>query len=78
VRRVARHQQRGYVDDQWLGEVVVWAQSAKERGLTATFPPFLRLTILIKCRRNQQAHTADSSAIRREYARSNAKIFLGE
>jgi len=30
-----------------LGEVVVWAQSAKERGLTATFPPFLRLTILI-------------------------------
>jgi hypothetical protein len=51
--------------------------AAKARGLTATFPPFLRLTILIKCRRNQQAHTAESSdtaGIRK----SNAKIFLVE
>jgi len=50
----------------------------QREALTAAFPPFLRLTILIKCRRNQQARTAERSAIRREYGRSNAEIFLVE
>jgi hypothetical protein len=36
-------------------EVVVLAQSAKERGRTAAFPPFLPRTILTKCLGNQQA-----------------------